>query len=94
MKLNASQPELVFKIWSAYSSSKQIVLNILSTTVYGSQFDEGLRSSKYPFPSSATPLGMRIEHPRCATPALKSLMDDVSCLPVKRRSLSFPPRGS
>lgn len=43
---------------------KQIVERIVETTEYGSQFDEGRRSSKYPQPASATPLGMRIEAPR------------------------------
>jgi len=31
-----------------------------------------------------------MEQPRLATPAEKSWMDDVSCKPVKRRSLSLP----
>lgn len=79
---------------SQLKSFKQIVRKIRSTTAYGSQLELGRRSSKYPFPSSETPRGIRIEHPRLATPALKSWIDDVSCKPVKRRSLSFPPRGS
>lgn len=98
-----------------YSFKQQVRTNA-SVTLYGSQLDDGRRSSKYPCkqtyaiknevktklnesmaltqPSSATVRGMRIEQPRFATPAEKSWIDDVSCFPVKRRSLSFPPLGS
>merc|ERR1719400_2635345 len=60
----------------------------------GSQLDDGLLSSRYPFLSSATPLGIRMEHPRLATPALKSWIEEVSWRPVNRLSLSFPSFGS
>lgn len=59
-------------------------------TWYGSQFDEGLLSSKYPVLDSATTRGIRIEHPRLATPAEKSWMEEVSWFPAKRRSMSLP----
>jgi len=57
-----------------------------SVTEYGSQFDEGLRSSKYPLPSSAICRGMRILVLRLATPNENSWMDAVSCLPVNLTS--------
>lgn len=40
-----------------------VVRTIISVTLYGSQFDDGLRSSKYPFLSSATWRGIRILAP-------------------------------
>lgn len=76
------------------SSFKHTVDRMAATTLYGSQLELGRRSSKYPHPSSDTPRGIRIDAPRCATPALKSSIELVSWRPVSRRSLSRPCFGS
>ena len=68
--------------------------SIRTHTWYGSQLDEGLRSSKYPLRFSATSRGIRMEQPRLATPAEKSWMEEVSWRPVSRLSLSLPSWGS
>ena len=46
----------------------------LESTWYGSQLLEGLLSSRYPYPCSATSLGILMLHPLLATPAEKSWM--------------------
>ena len=71
-------------------SSKQQVFTKTSVTWQGSQFEDGLRSSRYPHLFSATSLGILIEQPLFATPAEKSWIEEVSCKPVRRLSLSFP----
>ena len=78
---------------ATYSFST-VVLTSTSVTEYGSQLDDGRRSSRYPLPFSATSRGMRMLEPRLATPAEKSCMEDVSWCPVSRRSLSLPSCGS
>merc|ERR1719242_2210275 len=65
-----------------------------SVTEYGSQLLEGLLSSRYPYPFSATSLGILMLLPLLATPALKSWMLEVSWSPVSLLSLSFPSLGS
>lgn len=47
---------------------KMVVSAIIEVTTYGSIFDPGLRSSKYPFPSFSVSLPTRIDTPRFATP--------------------------
>jgi hypothetical protein len=51
-------------------SLRHTVRTIISVTAYGSQFDAGRRSSKYPHLSSPTWRGIRIDAPRLAIPAL------------------------
>ena len=63
---------------------RQTVLTMISVTLYGSQLEEGLLSSKYPYPSAATWRGIRIDVPRSAIPEEKVRMLEVSCKPVKR----------
>lgn len=49
---------------------KIVVSAIMEVTTYGSMFEAGLLSSKYPFPSFSVSLPTRTDAPRFATPYL------------------------
>ena len=49
-------------------SYRQHVCTIIFVTTYGSMFDAGRRSSKYPYFWASVSRGIRTEHPRFATP--------------------------
>jgi len=51
-------------------SPRHTVRTMISVTAYGSQFEAGRRSSKYPHLSSPTCRGIRTDAPRLAIPAL------------------------
>ena len=54
---------------TAFFIQDKLVSKIIDVTTYGSIFDAGRRSSRYPFhPSFSTDDGTRIEAPRSATP--------------------------
>ncbi len=74
--------------------SKQIVLTKIFVTAYGSQFEAGRLSSRYPHCSSSTWRGIRILTFLDAVADENDLYEAVSCFPVRRRVLSKPPVGS
>ena len=66
------------------------VFTIAAVAKYGSTFDDGLRSSRYPFQVLLTFSGILIEAPRSLTPYENLVISWVSCFQVSRWSLYSP----
>merc|ERR1712100_799678 len=90
MAANAAVPLVLPDGGGGGPSAAPAVFMMIHVTAYGSQFAAGRLSSIYPHPFFSASRGMRIEAPRLATPYLNWLIEQVSCLPVKRLSLPSP----
>src|SRR5208282_544395 len=68
------------------SGTVAMVSRIRLAILYGSPWELGRRSSRYPFqPFLGMLFGTRIDAPRSDTPKVNLSMDWVSCRPVRRR---------